>query len=235
MLKFSSPMRTFFVLLLAVRADVLAQTPQTIEWRIDNLKKIGGHAVTVVGNPNLIEGPEHRAVEFDGVGDGLFLEVHPLAGQRQFTAEVLFRPAADGPKEQRFFHLQADGAEDRVLFETRLTGDGQWFLDTFVKSAAGECTLYAKDHEHPIGPWYHAAIVIDGQTMRHYVNGKLEMTQPLKFQPHAAGRTSMGVRINKVFWYKGAIAWARFSPRALEPKEMAVQKGAGGSGQGMRD
>ena len=151
--------------------------------------------------------------------------MHPLAGRRQFTAEVRFRPAPNGPKEQRFFHLQASGSEDRVLFETRLTDDGQWFLDTFVKSAAGDCTLYAESHRHPIGPWYHAAIVIDGQSMRHYVNGQLELSQPLKFEPHAAGQTSIGVRINKVHWFKGAIGWARFTPRVLEPKEMKVTGG----------
>jgi hypothetical protein len=219
------PILAATALVLSLSARLPAQSPQAIEWRIDNLKQIGGHAVTAVGDPRLVEGPEHRVVEFDGVDDALFVDVHPLAGRRQFTAEVFFRPAADGPKEQRFFHLQADGSEDRVLFETRLTDDGKWFLDTYVKSTGGECTLYAQDHTHPIGPWYHAAIVIDGRTMRHYVNGQLELSQPLMFEPHAAGRTSIGVRINKVHWYKGAIGWARFTPRALEPKEMAVRGG----------
>jgi hypothetical protein len=142
-----------------------------------------------------------------------------MAGWPQFTAEVIFRPAAAGPKEQRFFHMQEEGSENRVLFETRLTDDGHWFLDTFIKSEGGDCTLFAKDHLHKIGPWYHAAIVVDGGSMRHYVNGKLELSQELKFTPHKAGQTSLGVRINKVHWYKGAIGRARFTPRPLEPAE----------------
>jgi hypothetical protein len=196
-----------------------AQSPGVVVWEIDNLKSIGGHKVTLAGAPQVVDAPSGKAVEFDGVDDALFLPVHPLAGRPQFTAEVIFRPAADGPKEQRFFHLQEEGSENRVLFETRLTGDGHWFLDTYIKSDEGECTLYAQDHRHKIGPWYHAAIVIDGQTMRHYVNGKLELSQPLKFSPHKAGSTSLGVRINKVHWYRGAISRARFTPRPLDPGE----------------
>jgi hypothetical protein len=198
----------------------LAQSPSgAIVWEIDNLRRIGGHEVTVVGSPRVVDAPQGRGVEFDGVDDALFLPIHPLAGQAQFTAEVTFRPAAEGPKEQRFFHLQETGSENRVLFETRLTDDGHWFLDTFIKSDGGECTLFAKDHLHKIGPWVHAAIVVDGKTMRHYVNGKLELSQELKFTAHKAGNTSLGVRYNKVHWYKGAMSRARFTPRPLEPSE----------------
>ena len=188
-----------------------------VVWEVDNLQKIGGHAATVSGSPRIIAAPSGKSVEFDGLDDALFLPIHPLAGWPQFTAEVIFRPAAGGAKEQRFFHLQEEGTENRVLFETRLTGDGDWFLDTYLKSAAGDCTLLAKDHLHRIGPWYHAALVVDGKSMRHYVNGKLELSQELNFTPHKAGLTSLGVRINKVHWYKGAISQARFTPRPLEP------------------
>jgi hypothetical protein len=132
---------------------------------------------------------------------------------------VVFRPASGGPKEQRFFHLQEQGSENRVLFETRLPDDGQWFLDTYVKAASGDCTLFAETHRHKLDVWHHAALVVDGETMRHYVDGKLELAMPLKFTPIAAGQTSLGVRFNKVHWYKGAIARARFSPSVLKPGE----------------
>ena len=197
-----------------------AQSPAgAVVWEIDNLSASAGMSRPVVGSPQVVAAPQGKGVEFDGVDDAVFLPVHPLAGQSQFTAEVIFRPAAEGPKEQRFFHLQEEGSENRVLFETRLTDDGHWFLDTFIKSDGGECTLFAKDHLHKIGPWVHAAIVVDGKSMRHYVNGKLELSQDLKFTPHKGGNTSLGVRINKVHWYKGAISRARFTPRPLEPAE----------------
>lgn len=216
-----------WLLVLALLAPVFltsspaadAAPPAVIHWKLDNLETVGGNRVELFGEPKLIETPRGRAVEFDGVDDGLLLEVHPLAGFEQFTAEVIFRPAAEGPKEQRFFHMQAADSEDRVMFETRLTSSGEWFLDTYIKSGEAGATLYAEDHRHPIGPWYHAALVVDGKEMRHYVNGKLELSQPLPFKPQSPGRTSLGVRQNRVHWYKGAIREARFTPRVLGAKE----------------
>jgi putative heme-binding domain-containing protein len=194
------------------------QATEAITWQIDNLDAIGGHKVTVLGQPRVIDTPQGKAVEFDGVDDGLIVDSHPLAGVIQCTAEVIFQPAADGPKEQRFFHLQETGSQNRALFETRLDG-AHWFLDTYIKSGAADATLFAGGFKHPIGPWYHAAIVVDGRTMKHYVNGTLELEKDLAFQPHAAGQTSIGVRHNRVFWYKGAIRMARFTPRVLKPEE----------------
>ncbi len=195
------------------------QFDNQVVWRINNLKQIGGHNVRVAGNPRVIDAAERKAVEFDGRDDALFLDVHPLAGAKQFTVEVIFRPDAGGRAEQRFFHMQENGSDDRVLFETRLTGDGQWFLDTFIKSGKGDYILFAEKFKHPVSRWYHAAIVVDGEEMRHYVNGKLEMSTKIAYQPQRAGKTSLGVRINKVYWFKGAIRTARFTRRVLEPKE----------------
>ena len=48
------------------------------------------------------------------------IEANPLAGLKEFTVEVVFQPAADGPKEQRFLHFQEEKSESRLLFETRL-------------------------------------------------------------------------------------------------------------------
>ena len=115
--------------------------------------------------------------------------------------------------------MQEDASENRLLFETRLTDDNRWFLDSFIKSGEGNYTLYAEKSLHPIGPWYHAAVVVDGTTMRHYVNGKEELSTPINFKPQQPGRTSIGVRINKASWYKGAVRQLRITPRVLTPQE----------------
>jgi hypothetical protein len=190
-----------------------------VVWKIDNFKKIGGHEVRVAGDPRVVDATAGKSVEFDGKDDALFLDVHPLAGAKQFTVEVIFRPDAEGPAEQRFFHMQENDSENRILFETRLTPDGQWFLDTFIKDGERDYTLFAEKFKHPVGRWYHAAIVVDGAEMRHYVDGKQEMATKAAFQPQRAGKTSLGVRINNVFWFKGAIRTARFTRRVLEPKD----------------
>lgn len=58
---------------------------------------------------------------------------------------------------------------------------------------------------------------IDGKEMRHYVNGVREMSTPLQFTLLRQGKTSLGVRLNQVYWYKGALRQVRFSPRVLNP------------------
>jgi hypothetical protein len=208
-----------FLFLLAPLAAAEPNDRKAEVWTFDRLEMLGSHQTTVIGSPRVIDTPAGKAIEFDGKGDALLLDANPLAGLKQFTVEVVFRPAADGPKEQRFFHFQEEGTENRLLFETRLTGDGRWFLDTYVKSGAADATLFAKESLHAIGPWYHAAIVVDGKSMRHYVNGEEELKADLDYQPLGDGKTSLGVRMNKVFWYQGAIRKVRITPGLLSPKE----------------
>ena len=49
-------------------------------WRFDNLKRVGGFAVTAEGSPHLIKGPHGKAVRFDGKADSLFIDGRPLVG-----------------------------------------------------------------------------------------------------------------------------------------------------------
>ena len=55
--------------------------------------------------------------------------------------------------------------------------------------------------------------------MRHYVNGAEELKAEVKFEPQREGRTSLGVRLNRVSWYHGAIRQVRISPRVLRLDE----------------
>lgn len=194
-------------------------------WRIDNLTEIGGHQVTVLGNPTVIQTPQGPAVEFNGENDALFLDTNPLAGAAVFTVEVIFRPDPGGEREQRFLHFQA--AEDyRVLVETRLNDQSEWFLDTFIKSGQSERTLQSRERLHPLGEWYHAALVYDGREMRHYINGAEERADAVDYLPVEGGQTSIGCRLNRVFWFKGAIRTVRVSHRALTPEEF-MREGPG--------
>lgn len=195
-----------------------AAAKKPVVWNLDNLEAIGGHAVTVVGKPRVIATDRGKALQFDGRGDGIVVAANPLAGLKEFTAEVIFRPGADGPKEQRFLHFQPKGSEDRVLFETRLTPGARWFLDTYVQSGTTKQTLYAEKFLHPLDSWHSAALVVDGKTMRHYVDGKEELAADIQCIPLAAGQTSIGMRFNQVFWYQGAIRTIRVTPSVLKPE-----------------
>ena len=48
-----------------------------------------------------------------------------------------------------------------------------------------------------------------GETMRHYVNGELELRKNIDFSPQGPGNSSIGVRINRVDWFRGAIHKAK--------------------------
>ena len=191
----------------------IATFSQSITWKLNNLNTIGRHKTEILGAPKLIKG----AIEFDGIDDGIFLETNPIEGFLEFTIEAVFRPDAEGGKEQRWFHIeQHPAAEVRVLMETRLVGN-EWFLDTFLKSGDNRLPLYAENFKHLIGKWYHIALVYDGKTMKHYVDGNLELSGEVVFKPMGKGKISFGVRQNKVYWFKGAIKKVRFTNKALSP------------------
>ena len=188
-------------------------------WDLNTADNLGGHATQVLGTPRPVGTPEGKAMEFDGQQDGIIVGTNPLAGMERFTLEVIFRPDVDGPKEQRFVHLQEAASENRILIETRLTGDNRWFLDTFIRSGETNQTLYAEKFPHAVGEWYQAALVFDGLEMRHYVNGIQEMSALIQYQPMKPGQISLGVRLNRVFWFKGAIRKVRFTHDALAPAD----------------
>lgn len=187
-------------------------------WKIDNLKAIGGNPLTVTGQPRVIKDSSEKAISFDGKADGILINRNPIAGARAFTIEGIFRPDAGGEFEQRWLHVQNDQVDDRALLEIRVK-DNEWFLDTFIKSGENRLALLAEKFKHPVGRWYHVALVFDGLTMRHYVDGQEEMSGPLNAAPLGPGKTSLGVRMNHVSWFKGAIREIRFTQRALTPQE----------------
>ena len=193
-------------------------------WTFDRLENIAGYPTKVEGHPQVIDSPVGKAVEFNGVDDALFIEDHPLADAATFTWEVIFRPDKNGRPEQRFFHLQERDTQNRFLFEIRVTGDN-WFLDSFVMSPTGSKTLFNSDHPHPLGAWYHAAQVYDGHQYRNYINGAQENQADLNFTPQGAGHASVGVRIDRRDYFKGAIARTRFTKGALTPAEFLKLEG----------
>ena len=190
-------------------------------WSLAEVKKVGGVATEVLGAPKVVDG----AAVFDGAKDGVFVPALPLAGAKQFTIEILFSPAEGGPAEQRFFHLQ-DAAESRVMIETRLDGKGGWWLDTYLGTPKGGKPLIDPKRVHATNKFYWAAVSYDGSNMKHFINGEKELeASGVTFGPFTdAGKVSLGVRQNKVYWFKGAIREVRFTPAALPPEKLQSVK-----------
>jgi hypothetical protein len=59
---------------------------------------------------------------------------------------------------------------------------------------------------------------------RSYVNGVLQGEAEIAFKPQGEGASSIGTRINRRNYFKGAVRMARFTPRALTPGEFLKVK-----------
>jgi acetyl esterase/lipase len=197
---------------LASAAAALSQP--RIEWRLDSLERIGGHPVTIVGQPTVVDTDRGRAVSFDGVDDGLLIASNPLAGLSRFTIEVVFQPAATGPEEQRFVHFEESQAGNRALVELRMNNDGRWALDTFLRSPEPGLTLLNRALTHTPAEWHVARLSYDGRTMTHFVDGVREGHGDVAFTPLREGQTSLGMRQSRVSWFKGMIHTVRVIPEA---------------------
>ena len=223
---------------LALSAHLTAQGPAQITWTFDSLETIGGLPVRVEGNPTVIDSPAGKAIEFDGIDDVIFIDKHPLAGAATYTFEAIVRPDGGAP-EQRFFHLaerdpttgqlaNTTGAKTeanpRLLFELRGVEGNKFYLDAYAFGPGYSKGLMIPEKLHPFGQWYHVAQVFDGKTLRSYVNGELQGESELAFKPQGEGGASIGSRMNKVTFFKGAVAKARFTPSALAPADFLKVK-----------
>ncbi|MGO9258304.1 MAG: FG-GAP-like repeat-containing protein [Bryobacteraceae bacterium] len=193
-------------------------------WRFDRLDSIGGHATTVLGHPQIVDTSIGKALSFDGVQDAVQLDVHPLAGAQTFTMEMIFRPDPGGGEEQRFFHLQEVDPQTgrdtatRMLFELRVI-DGRWCLDGVAFSGNESKVLIDREKLHSLGAWHHAALVYDGRELRDYVDGVEQGSAAVHLAPQGPGHSSIGTRIDRRSYFKGAVFLARMTPRALAPSE----------------
>ena len=177
---------------------------------------LSGQPATVLGTPRVIDEAGVKATYFDGVGDGLLLSVNPLEGLNQFTIEVLIKPDANGEEAQRFLHIQ-DNQSSRALLEIRLARTG-WALDTFLRSekTTDSRTQLDRAKLHFTNRWTWVALVYAHGHMANYVDGVKELEGPVDFPAMQAGKISLGMRQNKVFWYKGGIREVRFHALALD-------------------
>lgn len=208
------------VLLLACIYLVLGSTPHLLPkhtlWKLNNPAKVGGFTPEISGAPAIIRDKAGAGIAFNGIDDGLILPVNPVAGWPAFTIEVLVNPAADGPEAPRFIHFE-DPDGKRGTLEMRITHERNWYLDTYLKNGASDkgLTLINAANLHPCNTWYWIALVYDGKKMIQYVNATKELEGNITFGPMGKGRIALGVRLNKVNWFKGQMRQISFYAAAL--------------------
>lgn len=201
-------MKTWTPLLLIVLAGCtnVSSVPQSAAvpvYTFDDLRSGGGQSQEVVGSPAIVRTNIGTATRFDGESDGLVFAINPLEGSQEFTVEMLIRPDAAGPREQRFLHFQ-DDANARGLLELRMFENG-WALDAFLFSSAGQLALFDATKLHPADRWTWVAMSYKDGVLTSFVNGEKELEGKVNFPVMGSGKTSVGMRQNRVSWFKGEI------------------------------
>ncbi|RKD90881.1 LamG-like jellyroll fold domain-containing protein [Mangrovibacterium diazotrophicum] len=207
----------FCSLFLFVSSSAFSQEVMSKKtWIITDLLK-EREDVTVLGDPKIIDSPYGNAVQFDGMDDGFLLEEMPLKDHSEFTIEMLIRFDRGGTEEQRYFHT-GTVKQDRVLMEMR-SDDTTWYLDGMFDSNEKWVVLMDSVLTHPLDKWYHIAFTVKDGEQATFVNRKKELEGSVDFSPIEEGNTSIGVRQNKISWFKGAIYCVRITNKVLMPCE----------------
>lgn len=208
--------------LLMVACTSAPEGPETVDWLVAELPAVD----SVMGAPTLIDTKLGKAVHFNGESDAYYLGVNPLQGMEEVTVEVIFRQDADAAFEQRFLHMgQIKG--ERIMFETRVNPDSTWYLDTYIRLDGPEdLVLIDPAQTHPTGRWYNLAMVVSNGKATSYVDGKEQLQGEIPYRAINTGISSVGVRQNKVCWFKGDLYRIRITPRALTPEEFLTDQNA---------
>ena len=188
-----------------------------MEWIPAEMLSSNNPSIQILGEPKIVDCKYGKAAYFDGIDDAIQFPEMPLEDLETFTVEMIFHPDTNSPFEQRVVHI-GEIPGDRMLLEIRAV-NSNWYFDGFVASGSNKTALIDEKLTHPLDQWHHVALVVDGKNMTTFVNGKQELTTPYSFAPIQTGRTSIGVRQNKVSWYKGKIYKVRISSGALAPDE----------------
>ena len=81
-------------------------------------------------------------------------------------------------------------------------------------------TLIDSALHHPTDRWYNVTLIVYRNMLVTYVNGSPQRWGNLTFFPIDEGITSVGVRQNKVCWFKGQMYRIRITPKALLPRDL---------------
>lgn len=206
------------VVLLCSLVISMSSAQPVVEWLFSDFLISLPEKAVIHGNPTVTSSPYGDALLFNGLDDGIFLDQTPLLNLPEFTIEVIMRPDKNGLAEQRFLHM-GEMSGERVMLETRLTPDGYWYVDAFVQSGEVKLTMIDSTKLHSLGEWYNVALVNKKGKLEVFINGKTEFKEKIPFTPFTGGKTSLGVRQNKVYWYKGAFYKIRITPKAISPDE----------------
>jgi hypothetical protein len=193
-------------------------------WDIDNLESIGGHGLTVLGDPVIESTDLGDAIRFDGEGDQLLVDFNPIMEADEFTIELVFKPDAcypDNP-DPRFLHIQDpdDPEEKRTMIELRINKNNQCYMDGFMKTDQESLALMDETLVHETEVWQHVAITYKDHILTTYFNGLEELNGEVLYTGkiiNPTGKTSIGARMNNRKYFSGLIRTLKVTHAALDP------------------
>lgn len=198
-------------------------------WDISNLDSIGGHELSVQGDPQIVSTEMGDAIQFDGEEDRLLVDFNPLMDAKEFTVELVFKPDACYPDNAapRFVHIQDPDDPDgkRVMIELRVDANNQCYMDGFIKTDSESLALIDESLVHPTEVWQHVAITYKDSTFTTYFNGVEELSGTLHYNEaivNPTGKTSLGGRMNHVAFYAGLMKTLKVTHSCLEPEFFIV-------------
>lgn len=198
-------------------------------WDIDNLENIGGHAVTFLGDPEVVTTDMGDAVQFDGDGDRLLIDANPIGEAKEFTVEVVFWPDACYPinTDPRFVHIQDpdDPKSKRVMIELRVNSENECYMDGFMNTDIENLTLVDETLTHPTETWLHAAITYKDGIFSTYMEGENELSGNVAYENailEPTAKTSIGSRMDERNWFSGKIKTLKVTRKALDPKDFLI-------------
>ena len=221
----------------------LAQASNIVTWNFDDLKSVGGFAIKADGAPRVIDTAAGKAIQFDGVKDGLIVDKHPLENFSTWTLEAMARFDPGGELQPRWVHLgETDPATGlnikladptkpgsdrnaRFTFEGRIE-DGNIAFESFCAGPTPDGKSYSNalrdtTKTHPLGRWVTVSQTYDGKMHRAYVNGVLEQEKPMdNYIVQKKGRAGIGMRQNRIYYMKGVFKTLRYAPVALPPEQL---------------
>ena len=198
-----------------IAKDKVSASKNAVEWKVCDLLFPKSEGIRLAGKPEIGTSQFGKTLVFNGSDNGIFLDQMPLAGMKKFSIEAIIKPESGGNFEQRFFHC-GEIRGNRVLMELRSVLSN-WYFDAFIKSEDQQKTLIDSTKLHPLNQWYHLAFVNDNGKLTTFINGKKELESQIDFVPLQSGKTSIGVRLNELSWFRGAIYKIRISPEAVDP------------------
>jgi hypothetical protein len=172
--------------------------------------------LSCMGSPKIVYSDSvspqpYESTSFNGEEDGLFLHYNPLGSTRCFSVSIMIKPSHDGPFEQRFFHIQDVGSDDRFLMEIRMLKNGKWYADSYFEFQGRSVMLQEPHLLHESCKWHNIKVSYDGTMFTHMIDDTIEAS---KLFPEAklpeVGITSIGMRVNRVYPFKGKIGSIQF-------------------------